>query len=282
MAFFERKPQVQVQKEINAKLEYINQKYIEIGRYVKIHLADKVTDGEIKRLLGEIDSTLAQLGELNDKLNALNGIKICVRCEKSIPVNVSFCPECGAKQPMAAQPSMTAEQSVDTQQTMATQQEQSAVQNAQPVFSRQSMVWQQGSTQTPPTSQGIGIIPDNSVNDTAPRYVEPDTSEQATEDRSVTEDTADAHQSVIEESADAAVIPNENEPALQEEPKAVCEQSEPTAENEGAGMIEDTHEELERPAESGKPEFVFCTQCGSKEEADMRFCSQCGSPLEEL
>ena len=112
MAIFEKRntPQQAVQNEINEKLSSINQKYTEIGRIVKIRLADKIDDAEIQGLISNIDTTLEELKTLNEKLNTLNGIKVCTNCGHNIPINVAFCPDCGAKQPVVQSAAPAAQQ----------------------------------------------------------------------------------------------------------------------------------------------------------------------------
>lgn len=54
-------------------------------------------------------------------------------------------------------------------------------------------------------------------------------------------------------------------------------ETETTAE-ENAEKAENTVEEIENPTENKNS--VFCSQCGSKEDADIKFCSQCGNKME--
>lgn len=102
MAIFERKntPEYAITQQINFKLGYINQIYIEIGRYVKLNLADKIDNPDIQRMLSDIDRTLAELNGLNKQLDTVRGVKRCVQCNGEIPINVAFCPLCGTKQPV--------------------------------------------------------------------------------------------------------------------------------------------------------------------------------------
>ena len=135
MAIFEKRntPQQAVQNEINEKLSSINQKYTEIGRIVKIRLADKIDDAEIQGLISNIDTTLEELKTLNEKLNTLNGIKVCTNCGHNIPINVAFCPDCGAKQPVV-QPVAPAAQQANASVQQPTVQ---PVQIPQPVINTQ-------------------------------------------------------------------------------------------------------------------------------------------------
>ena len=84
MGFFSPKntPENAVKAQIDAKLAFINDKYTEIGRYVKLRMADKIEEPEVKNLIAQIDATLEELKNLNEQ---------------------AFCPNCGTKQPEMAQ-----------------------------------------------------------------------------------------------------------------------------------------------------------------------------------
>lgn len=216
MAFFEKKntPQMAIQNQINDKLNFINQRYMDIGRYVKLNMADKVENEEIKSHISSIDSALNDLKVLNDQLNALNGLKTCANCGNPIPINNSFCPNCGAKQPQQTAAPAAAPVVQMPNNTAA----QQPVQMPQPQVYAQQPVQQSQPVQPQPVA----------ANQTA---VQPQTQ------------TADVQT---------------------EQPKAVITQS----------------SEFEKSAETVKPQkFVFCSQCGNKEESGVQFCSQCGSKL---
>ena len=59
MGFFSPKntPENAVKAQIDAKLAFINDKYTEIGRYVKLRMADKIEEPEVKNLIAQIDAT---------------------------------------------------------------------------------------------------------------------------------------------------------------------------------------------------------------------------------
>lgn len=212
MAFFEKKntPQSMIQNQINNKLSFINQKYMDIGRYVKLNMADKIEDDEIKAHISSIDVALNDLKVLNDQLNALNGLKTCPECGNSIPINNSFCPNCGAKQPG---------------QTVSPVVQQ-PVSNPAPVNMPQPQVYAQQPIQ-PPVQQ-----------------------------------------------------PNESQPAVSDQPVQTQQTSAPETPIEKPEAVITQSSEFEKTVESSnKPKFVFCSQCGNKEEADVQFCSQCGNKL---
>lgn len=104
MGFFSPKntPENAVKAQIDAKLAFINDKYTEIGRYVKLRMADKIEEPEVKNLIAQIDATLEELKNLNEQLLTIRGMKLCSGCGHEIPVNMAFCPNCGTKQPETA------------------------------------------------------------------------------------------------------------------------------------------------------------------------------------
>lgn len=106
MGFFSPKntPENAVKAQIDAKLAFINDKYTEIGRYVKLRMADKIEEPEVKNLIAQIDATLEELKNLNEQLLTIRGMKLCSGCGHEIPVNMAFCPNCGTKQPEMAHP----------------------------------------------------------------------------------------------------------------------------------------------------------------------------------
>ena len=106
MGFFSPKntPENAVKAQIDAKLAFINDKYTEIGRFVKLRMADKIEEPEVKNLIAQIDATLEELKNLNEQLLTIRGMKLCSGCGHEIPVNMAFCPNCGTKQPEMAQP----------------------------------------------------------------------------------------------------------------------------------------------------------------------------------
>lgn len=77
---------------------------------------------------------------------------------------------------------------------------------------------------------------------------------------------APAVQPTVSEPAPVAQ-PTVSEPAPVEQPAPEPEPA-PAAEP-AAAVIPDT----------SKPQFVFCTNCGNKENSDMKFCSECGTKL---
>ena len=99
MGFFSPKntPENAVKAQIDAKLAFINDKYTEIGRFVKLRMADKIEEPEVKNLIAQIDATLEELKNLNEQLLTIRGMKLCSGCGHEIPVNMAFCPNCGTK-----------------------------------------------------------------------------------------------------------------------------------------------------------------------------------------
>lgn len=130
IGFFGNTPEAAMKKQISDKLNFINEKYTDIGRYVKLNLAEQVEDKQIKQMLKEIDSTLAELKGLNEQLNTMRGVKLCTSCGREIPIGTLFCPVCGQKQPAA-------QTNVPQQNNMQYQQYQQPASMPAPTFNNQ-------------------------------------------------------------------------------------------------------------------------------------------------
>lgn len=88
--------------KINKNLSEVNSRYTEIGRIVKLELADKIENEDIKRLVSEINALLNEVDESREKISELKGVKLCSECGAQIARDVAFCPNCGAKQEVEA------------------------------------------------------------------------------------------------------------------------------------------------------------------------------------
>lgn len=288
MAFFEKQnpAEMQINKQISADLEFINNKYTDIGRYVKLNLADKIDDMQVKSMIAEIDSTLQNLQQLNEQLRYVRGVKICPQCNSEIELNVLFCPFCGTKQNIpqhnnfAAQNNYVQPQNnVPVQNNFVSQPlnvgtpEQNNIVNTQPTVSETTII--------EPTAEEIPMQTE----------VAEKTSPQENTAESVIENTEETP--VVTE-AEAVTEPESNneiqtESSIIEETDVMKtdgsqtndEQTVQIQEDAAAASAEISIEEAktENEPQPQKPEFIFCSQCGSKEEADSKFCSNCGSRL---
>lgn len=88
-----------VNQQIQQTHNQINELYLDLGRYVKLNLKDKIDDQYVRNAAQNIDDCLARLQQLNNDLNSIRGIKLCCNCNAQIPMAVTFCPSCGTKQP---------------------------------------------------------------------------------------------------------------------------------------------------------------------------------------
>lgn len=84
--------------KINRNLDEINNKYMIIGRLVKLNQMNNITDNEIIGYANEIDSLLAEVNELKEQINDLKGYKTCISCGAALDADVIFCSLCGVKQ----------------------------------------------------------------------------------------------------------------------------------------------------------------------------------------
>lgn len=322
MAFFEKQnPAVaQINKQISDNLEFINTRYTEIGRYVKLNLADKIEDMQVKSMIADIDASLQNLKQLNDQLRIIKGVKICPICNNEIEINVGFCPFCGTKQNMPVKNNVPVVNNIYPQtQNMAPLQNNGFIpQQAAPVIPSETTI----------TEPQLAAVHENIETATAENII----SEPATEEKAVEEivNTSTISDDIIVDEAlpDDIALPEENLPeveipaedTLSEEiyNEVVPEIAEPaveeTVDEENVlSDIEDTAEEIvettdfsdntepvvqeeavaanteitleipvvepERNEPVQTPAFIFCPQCGSKEESDSKFCSNCGTKL---
>lgn len=171
MGFFSPKntPENAVKAQIDAKLAFINDKYTEIGRYVKLRMADKIEEPEVKNLIAQIDATLEELKNLNEQLLTIRGMKLCSGCGHEIPVNMAFCPNCGTKQPEMAQPAYTQPQANPVYGNPAQQNVQTAAPIPEPAVAQTAAPISQPETapQPAPMPQPAPVIAEAPVQEPA-------------------------------------------------------------------------------------------------------------------
>lgn len=237
MGFFTAKntPEGAVKAQIDAKLGYINEKYVEIGRFVKLKMADKINEPEIRNMIAEIDKTLEELKDLNKQLYTIRGVKLCVSCGHEIPISTAFCPDCGTKQPVPAV--------------------QPVPQSAQPVYGNNPVQ----PVYAPPAAEPVESYAKPAANPVQPSAAPVPESVIAPSAAEIPQPAADRN---------AAPMP---EPVIAAEPAMAPVQEE---------IPQPAAEQTEKPADiPAQGQFIFCSQCGNKESAQMKFCSNCGSKL---
>lgn len=245
MGFFAPKntPENAIKAQIDAKLAFINDKYTEIGRFVKLKMADKIDEPEVKNLIAQIDATLEELKGLNEQLLTIRGMKLCSGCGREIPVNMAFCPNCGTKQPEMAQPVY--------QQPM--QGAAVPMGGAQPVIQN---------------TQGYHNHP------VSPAYVPPQANPVNSTNAQPVQTAAPMPEPVIPQTA----VPTP-QPETAPQPAPMPEPVVQPLINEERPVVDipaPQPEPAPAPVNSG---FVFCSECGHKEPAGVKFCSECGTKL---
>ena len=297
------------EKAINQQIQQthnqINELYLDLGRYVKLNLKDQINDQYVKNAAQNIDDCLARLQQLNNDLNSIRGIKLCVNCSAQIPVAVTFCPACGTKQPdngmgMNGMQNMGMQGNMGMQNNMGMQGNMGMQNNMQGGFGAPVPTPMPNAApmqpQTPPRAQmgfnptSAGSSPANAnknkigapdaqpvppmppMNDAAPVPPMPDKEEILKDIPPVPPmPGSDANTSGVNEIPPVPPINEmpDRKPDLVETP---VKAPEPEADDAPTAAPA-------APAAAATGEFIFCSQCGHKEAANVAFCSQCGSKL---
>lgn len=263
MGFFAPKntPENAVKAQIDAKLAFINDKYTEIGRFVKLKMADKIDEPEVKNLIAQIDATLEELKGLNEQLLTIRGMKLCSGCGQEIPVNMAFCPNCGTKQPEIAQPVY--------QQPM-----QGA---AVPMGGAQPVIQNTQGYHNHPVSPAYVPPQANPVNPINAQPAQPVQTAAPIPEPVIPQTAVPTPQP--ETAPQPAPMPEPVVQPLTNEERPVVDTPSPQPEPAPAPVIaaeEPAAEPVSAPVNSG---FVFCSECGHKEPAGVKFCSECGTKL---
>ena len=251
-----------IKQQIQQTHNQINELYLDLGRYVKLNLKDQINDQYVKNAAQNIDDCLARLQQLNNDLNSIRGIKLCVNCSAQIPVSVTFCPACGTKQPdngmgMNGMQNMGMQGNMGMQNNMGMQGNMGMQNNMQGGFGAPVPTPMPNAApmqpQTPPRAQ-MGFNPTSAGNSPA---------------------NANKNKIGAPDAQPVPPMPPINEmpdrkPDLVETPVKA-----PEPEADDAPTAAPAEAEAPKAAES----FVFCSQCGHKEAAGVAFCSQCGSKL---
>ena len=320
MAFFnnqpvtDNSPEAIVNSQINQQLQHINDRYTEIGRYVKLKLADKVEDPELKAMIDDVDQSLSDLQKLNEQLLNIRGLKVCLKCGHQIPLINAFCPDCGERQPIQ-QPQYQQPQYQQPQYQQP--QYQQPVQPAQDQMAQFQRPVQPAPAPIPapapapipaPTPAPIPVPEPVPVPTPEPVKEEPVAEPEPVKEEPVVEPIAEEP---VTEAAQPEAVPEDDpmfaptiiakdiskleEPVKEEQtPEQPKPEEAPAADSEPAPMApaeEDKQENVKKISDQiaqniknaetvpEPQQFIFCSECGHKEPADMKFCSICGSML---
>lgn len=75
----------------------INDKYIEIGKYICKNHDDYQNDEFLSDLVKEIDRLKESVNDLNDTIDNMLNKKTCPKCSMRLDSDFDFCPKCGYK-----------------------------------------------------------------------------------------------------------------------------------------------------------------------------------------
>lgn len=256
-----------VNQQIQQTHNQINELYLDLGRYVKLNLKDQINDQYVINAAKNIDDCLARLQQLNKDLNSIRGIKLCVNCSTQIPISVTFCPSCGAKQPDINMGGMNGGFGAAAPSPFGM--------NNQPTGFNPSSA---GNSPSNPNRNMVGAnapqpVPMAPVQPVSPVPPVP----QVPPVPPVS--PAPQENDILKDIPPVPPVPPKAEPKN--------EQPDPKPENTAASDAPAEPNIEKAPAPKAEPQnaapvgesYVFCSQCGHKEPSDVLFCSQCGSKL---
>ena len=291
-----------VNDQIQQTHNQINELYMDLGRHVKLNLKDQIDDQYVKNTCQNIDDCLARLQQLNTNLNTLRGIKLCTNCQAQIPVAVTFCPSCGTKQPdISPMNNMNNMNGMGGMNGMNGMNGMGGMNNgmntmnggmgggfvqpapvnsfAQPDNSTFNPTSAGNSPSNPnknmvpganggfarPQPQSAPVPPVPPMPDVPPVPPMPDVPPVPPVPEAVKPEQPAPEAPAAEEKAPQEPIPVKEVTNEAAEAQAVISETKPEADPV-----------TQAPAAA---EFIFCSQCGHKEAANVAFCSQCGSKL---
>ena len=289
-----------VNQQIQQTHNQINELYLDLGRYVKLNLKDKIDDQYVRNAAQNIDDCLARLQQLNNDLNSSRGIKLCCNCNAQIPMAVTFCPSCGTKQPdmqmngmgMGGAPmnnGMNNGMGAPMNNTMNAPANNGGFGGAAPI---PTPVPTPSPAQFNPTSAGNSPANanKNKIGTNTQQPPIPAAPVPPVTDNIPPVPAAPQQNDMLKDIPPVPPMPNaeQNTAAPSEIPPVppmpeMTDRKPDEADTQAgapAPVIEDKPTAAPAPAAPAANEsFVFCSQCGHKEPASVAFCSQCGSKL---
>lgn len=250
--------------KINADIAEVNNKYNEIGKAVKLRLMDSITDPEVVKLASEIDALLVEVKELGEQVKAIKGIKNCPNCGASLNADVMFCPNCGTRQGQPAQ-------AAPVQPTV----EPIPAPIPEPVQPAAEPISAPILEPVQPAAEPIPAPIPEPVEESVEEINISEPSQEVEAEINVGEAIAEeeeAAQPVISE----PVVKPFTVPAAAPIPEPSVSRS---AEKMPEPEVKPAAAPIPEPVKQTAPKFIFCTECGNREEAGTKFCSECGNKL---
>ncbi len=99
--------------KLNSEKKQAQQKkdadFAQLGHMLYDHIK---TPGSVEpdysAVIADMDQLDATMKNLQDQINALRNMQVCPSCNSEVPAGTAFCPKCGAKMPVIAQPQQQA------------------------------------------------------------------------------------------------------------------------------------------------------------------------------
>ena len=256
--------------ELNSKKKLLNEKYALIGKTYVEKYGEEGLDTQINEIRGEACVLIAEIDALEEKIATNKGLKKCESCGQLIDNGSMFCAHCGSKQTVVVNKCV----------------------KCRTVLDEGVAFCHNCGTKQPDKNAAVSSMPE------AVPAAAPVIEEEATvveEAVPAVEEAAPAVEEEVPVVEEAAPVVEESVPAVEEE-VPVVEEAVPVVE-ETAPVVEEVVPAVEDdivpdpvvpefiPASEpviskAEPKFIFCTNCGNKEEDGTRFCSECGTKME--
>lgn len=255
--------------ELSTKKKELNALYAQIGKTC-VESTDMEKIGELKN---KAVALIAEIDALGDKINDNKGMKKCehcgeiidnasvfcarcggkqtkivnkcIKCRKVLAENTAFCPDCGTKQNVNIP-----QQTVVAPAEMVAEEVEDVVAPAETV------------------AEAVEEACEATVEEVAEEAAETEAEDVSVDDIEI----ADADEVVPE------FVPAEKPEIEEAVVKDTCTACGAEIEEDSAFCM-NCGASLNAKKPSAEPAFIFCSECGNKEDVGTKFCSECGTKL---
>lgn len=243
--------------ELNSKKKLLNEKYALIGKTYVEKYGEEGLDTQINEIRGEACVLIAEIDALEEKIATNKGLKKCESCGQLIDNGSMFCAHCGSKQTVVVNKCV----------------------KCRTVLDEGVAFCHNCGTKQPDKNAAVSSMPE------AVPAAAPVIEEEAT----VVEEEATVVEESVPVAEETVPVVEETAPVVEEEVSSVEETTAPAEEKIVPPVEDDIVPDPVVPEfipasepviSKAEPKFIFCTNCGNKEEDGTRFCSECGTKME--